>query len=246
MNWIRRHAATLIWIALIAFVVTLAAGTLSDQFFSKSPTAPQNPETAIAWVGTLPVNAEKYQETLLAMINQFQQRYPQSSIPPEWYEMMQYNALQESVQYTVLLNAAEKANVRVSGSQLQSAMDAIYAQYHLKDNAALREFLKKNQYPYDKFEAQLRNDLMVQTFLQNLQNSVTVTDRDMANKYTQINASHILIRPTSPTENPQAAHDRAAAVYKKILAGMSFEKAAQHYSEDPGSKGRNGNLGWVR
>ena len=62
----------------------------------------------------------------------------------------------------------------------------------------------------------------------------------------EVNAKHILIVPKG--SGFKAEREAAAALEdlrKRILAGESFEKLAAQYSEDPGSKSRGGELGWV-
>lgn len=58
----------------------------------------------------------------------------------------------------------------------------------------------------------------------------------------QRKASHILIRFGS---DAAAARARADAVVAKLKAGGNFAALARQYSEDPGSKNKGGELGWL-
>jgi peptidyl-prolyl cis-trans isomerase D len=62
-----------------------------------------------------------------------------------------------------------------------------------------------------------------------------------------VKASHILI---TPKEKTQEAALKAKATADSLLAvikrGGSFDKLAKEYSEDPGSKSKGGDLGWIR
>ncbi len=56
-----------------------------------------------------------------------------------------------------------------------------------------------------------------------------------------VNASHILINFGTDTN---AAKVKADEIYKRIKAGEDFGTIASQVSDDPGSKVKNGNLGW--
>ncbi len=61
-------------------------------------------------------------------------------------------------------------------------------------------------------------------------------------------ASHILIQTpaNADAQAVQAAHARAADIVAKArMDGADFAELAREYSEDPGSKGAGGDLGWI-
>lgn len=71
-----------------------------------------------------------------------------------------------------------------------------------------------------------------------------VRDRDPQGQW--IDLSHILfeLKPTRTDEN--RAIERAASIRRQIAGGQStFEQAVERYSEDPDSKARGGDLGWI-
>jgi peptidyl-prolyl cis-trans isomerase D len=63
----------------------------------------------------------------------------------------------------------------------------------------------------------------------------------------QLQASHALVRvgETGGSEAEDRARDRIAALITRARAGEDFGKLAREISEDPGSKDRGGDLGWV-
>jgi peptidyl-prolyl cis-trans isomerase D len=85
-----------------------------------------------------------------------------------------------------------------------------------------------------------------------------VADADVETYYTEhaqefetpreVQISHILVRV--PDTGGSAAEDRAKAkaadLIKRVKAGEAFAKLAAENSEDPGSKAKGGELGWVR
>ncbi len=64
---------------------------------------------------------------------------------------------------------------------------------------------------------------------------------------TRVHVKHILIRVAAdaPEDAVKAAQDKIAEIKKKLSEGSEFEELAKQYSEDPGSKNRGGDVGFV-
>ena len=85
-----------------------------------------------------------------------------------------------------------------------------------------------------------------------------VTDADVEKYYTEhakefeapreLKASHVLVRvgETGGSEAEDKAREKIADVIKRAKAGEDFAKLAGEISEDPGSKTKGGDLGWVK
>ncbi len=62
----------------------------------------------------------------------------------------------------------------------------------------------------------------------------------------EVRVKHILVRPKGQNFTAEKkANDILQTLRKRILKGESFEKLAAKYSEDPGSKVKGGDIGWV-
>ena len=57
--------------------------------------------------------------------------------------------------------------------------------------------------------------------------------------------SHIFFRTKGKNYSIDSAMKKARVVYKKLQNGVPWDTLVQKYSEDPGSRRRNGDIGWV-
>ncbi len=104
----------------------------------------------------------------------------------------------------------------------------------------------------------MRDNLVANAELQQLDKSVTLTDDDLkkayeANKkdYEQVKARHVLIAfkgsPAAQQGKPELTDDQAKAkaedIRKKLVAGADFAEIAKKESDDTGSGSRGGDLG---
>ncbi len=60
----------------------------------------------------------------------------------------------------------------------------------------------------------------------------------------QVNARHILMKPTEVMDD-ETVRQKLAQIRARVLKGESFEAVASVTSEDPGSAGNGGDLGWT-
>ena len=58
-----------------------------------------------------------------------------------------------------------------------------------------------------------------------------------------INARHILIKPDELTSDKES-REKLETIREQVLLGADFTQLAKQYSDDPGSKGLGGDLGW--
>lgn len=63
----------------------------------------------------------------------------------------------------------------------------------------------------------------------------------------QVRARHILVKMTAPAsaEEKEKAREKAEGLLKKIKAGEDFAKLAEAFSDDPASKDKGGDLGFL-
>ncbi len=103
----------------------------------------------------------------------------------------------------------------------------------------------------------MTNALLAQEFMrENVESKVKVTDKEVKEYYekhkkeftqpAQVRARHILVKVPADADKKawEDARKKAEMIREKAVKGEDFAKLAQQYSEDPGSKGRGGDLGY--
>jgi len=92
--------------------------------------------------------------------------------------------------------------------------------------------------------------------LTQLRQNAQVSDADLKAQYQQniqqyevpnrVHAEHILLMTVGKTDAEiEEIHQKAEDVLKQAKKGTNFEDLAKKYSEDPGSKDKGGDLGWI-
>lgn len=73
---------------------------------------------------------------------------------------------------------------------------------------------------------------------------VKVTDKDPAGAW--VEASHILFAVTPSRSDEEQARERAEDIYQQVTSGkLDFVEAIRRHSEDPDSRSRDGDMGWI-
>jgi parvulin-like peptidyl-prolyl isomerase len=106
--------------------------------------------------------------------------------------------------------------------------------------------------------ALMKENLVAQAQLTNIEKGITVTDEELKKKYDadkntyeQVKARHILIAfkgsPAAQEGKPELTEEQAKAkaedLHKQIVGGASFDELAKKESDDVGSGSRGGDLG---
>src|SRR5436305_6744391 len=102
------------------------------------------------------------------------------------------------------------------------------------------------------------NQIVVQKFLETqITSKVTVSDQTAREFYDKnksqmtaperVHLRHIVVQVAqkAPPAEKAKAKQKADEIYKKAQGGEDFAKLATQYSDDPASKGRGGDIGWI-
>ena len=154
-------------------------------------------------------------------------------------------ALNQAVDFELVL-ADAKRNVRVGGADLRKTIDEIMAQSGVKERAQFERLLTQQGVTWGQFEDFIRDELLVEKRVQQLESKITVTPEDLR----EVRVRHILIR-TSPTLEGQAkskdeetAKTKIDEIRQKAVTGSDFAALAKAGSQDPGSAVQGGDLGF--
>lgn len=241
-----REKARYIGIVIIAFfVLTMSAGAFYFKDLFKQSRGKKMSQTVLGTVGNLPIDSAKYTDLISQTMAQFQQQHIQH-IDPEMAEMVAYSCLTQAAQYTILKESAKTSKIKVSSDEVDQSLESVYREYDLKDKKQLKALLKKNNYPYDQFIDNVKQDILVQKFSESLKSQVTVTEQDIKNKYTQVLVQHILLLTNTDTSGTdEQVLKKIQEIETQIHKGLSFSEAAVRYSQDSKSKDKKGELGWI-
>ena len=110
----------------------------------------------------------------------------------------------------------------------------------------------------ERFREDLRNQMLTEKLQNTILGDVNVTPQEVETFFAaipkdsvpyfnaEVEISEIVYKPKANPEQMKLAKEKLEKIRERILAGESFEKLAQQYSEDYGSAKSGGNLGWVK
>ena len=173
---------------------------------------------------------------------------------------LERSILKSMIDQKIILKRAEIDSVSIEENEVDLALDqqiqmlVSQAGGEKKAEEALGQTLKsfRREFWYD-----MRDRLLSEKYQQKLINSVMVTRLDVLNFYNVYKDSlpslplkakirHCLIKVKPSEAAKKASISFLRGLKKRLMKGESFSDLAEKYSEDPGSRGNGGELGWVK
>lgn len=175
--------------------------------------------------------------------------------------------LDRMIDETLLLQRAKREGVQVSDQEVDAAVQEQFNRIRstFDSDQAFRDAVESagmNMFQFRQmWRRQIRANLLRQRFRQQLLSGselppATVTDEEIRRYFEQNQGSNqrpatlSFERITVAPEPSEAARDSAVAEAQRALEelrdGTAFEVVARRYSDDPGTRERGGELGWVR
>jgi peptidyl-prolyl cis-trans isomerase SurA len=193
-------------------------------------------------------------------IAQFERRLAKAQQPVPPRAELAEEALHSLISERLQLQAAKRLGISVGEAEVDDTVAMIAARNRL-DERGLREALAKDGLTWERFRAEVRQQLLVQRLRDRVtQGSDTVSESEIdhfiaafpdlkrrfaeeASGVVQTQVRHILLK-TKPTLSDEAAEARLKALKERVARGESFEVLARTHSED-GSAANGGLIGWV-
>jgi len=216
------------------------------------------------------VNGEKIPRALydLNMSNR-QSMGEQDATQERWTKV---GLLDSLIQAALIRQAVKREHIKVTSADVRKKIDEQVEQTlntRFPEKRALKRYLKKQNQTLDQYKAQLKSEIskdkegleqqVAQDKLKELiESRVALTDEELKDSYTEVKASHVLIKPdeeaakTKPAAGqPQPdgdalAKQKAEALQAQVKQGADFAKLARENSQDPGSGPKGGDLGWFK
>jgi peptidyl-prolyl cis-trans isomerase SurA len=179
---------------------------------------------------------------------------------PQVFNSLQRRALKDMINSKILLLQAQADSVEVNERNIQNTLEQQIQQY--VQMAGSEEMLEMYfDTPMKKIRELLYERIKSSMISQQLQSekfsNISITRPEVVNFYREnrdsipdlperIDIDHILMTEKPSQSSKEAAYQRAMSLREDILNDeISFEDAAREYSEDPGSAGEGGDLGFV-
>ena len=219
-----------------------------------------DPEAVVLRVNGKEIKQKDLLQAMQATIQQLQAR----GISPQQLQQLQgtliKNIENQIITQTLMEQAVKKENITVDAAKFEKIKTEIRENFkkspQAKRGMSFEDALKQNGSTPEKFEADIKNQMMIKQFVDSLVKDVKDVSDETAKKYYDDNldkfkqpelvtASHILILIDKTDDEAKKAEKKAKIekIRRDIIAGtITFEDAAKANSDCP-SKAQGGALG---
>ncbi|MCF8720722.1 peptidylprolyl isomerase [Nitrospina gracilis] len=176
------------------------------------------------------------------------------SLPP--YEEVRLQTLDQMIDEILLIGVAERLNMIVEESQMQSALDDIRARGNLTQEQ-LVEMLKQEGRTIEEYKKRIREQILLSRVINlEIRSRIKVTKEDIAEYYDahrkefwstpKVRARHILfiLDNTLTQDEVELKKNKAQMALEQIQSGRDFVEVAKEFSEDV-TASNGGDLGML-
>lgn len=232
LSYLRRKMKTIMIVVAVLFAGTMFYG-LGYKGIKNVQEGPK--KGSIATINGREIDHVKLQQTVNRIFSQEKGR-----VTPDQAMMDQTLALQQVIEFTIMLDESRRS-MRVSGEELEQAIDQIMQANKIPNRNALKDALKNMGQEYSQFKNSLKEEILVSKMVNTVRGGVTIGPNDLR----EVQAGHILITPKGNDEKSDfEARAKAEDILAKIKKGQNFAALAMQFSDDPGSAKNGGDLGY--
>src|SRR5438552_2516397 len=216
----------------VGLLVVIAAFVLTSVYVGSMSGGARNRGDVVATVNGEAIPVERYQRRYQAYLDAYSRVYRDRFSPTLAEQLgLPQQAVNDLVQEAVVVQRARAEGLEVGDEELNAQIQAVpaFAENGRFSLARYQDFLRRRGVSASAFE-----------------NDYTEHAKDFETPR-QVHAAHVLVvvPQTGGSEAEDKARAKVADVIRRAKAGEDFGKLAAELSEDPGSKPKGGDLGWI-
>src|SRR3979490_936507 len=155
--------------------------------------------------------------------------------PAELQDEFRYKNEKVKLDYALIKPEDLESKISPDEAEIRAAYEKNKAKYQVPERRVARYALVDVN--------QIRQNVQVSDDMLKLQYQANIQQYEVPNR---VHAEHILLMTVGKTDAEiEEIHQKAEDVLKQAKKGTNFEELAKKYSEDPGSKDKGGDLGWI-
>ncbi len=219
LTYLRKKMKTI----MIAVAIVFAASMFYGISMTRG-TGTRGRAKGLAKINGKQVDAYRYREIMNRIIRQFGDQARSQDLA-----LIENLALAQTIDFMLILFEAKK-KVRISGREVDMALDGIVKQEKLTSKKDLERALQRTDLSMSKFKSMIKDEMMVQKMIARVRGEVRVGPDDLR----EVKASHILMTTEA----------FAKELLERVNKGENFSRLAKKYSQDSGSAVKGGDLGF--
>jgi peptidyl-prolyl cis-trans isomerase C len=231
----------------------LGGATSAEQ----APPAPVKPVAAELPDVIARVNGEAISRGELEMaVSEIEARAGQP-MPADQRDRVLRAVLDQLIGFRLLAQESVARKATVAEAELEKRLDQIRSQF--PSDEVFQQQLKQRQLTLEKLRADTRANMQITAMLEAELGTRTAVSAEQVNDFyvknpaafqqgERVKASHILVRVQANADaaEREKALAKATAILADVKAGKDFAALAKEHSEDPGSGGNGGDLGYFQ
>ncbi len=178
---------------------------------------------------------------------------------PQLYNQLSKQFLQTLIDEKLLLIQAEEDTIEADEAQVEEAVKQ-QLDYLIQQVGSEERLVEYYRAPIPIIKKEMRKQIANQMKIQQLRQkhfgNITISRKEVETFYQQfrdslpqveasVDISHILMQIKPSEESAQKALEKIKTIKRLLAEGQDFAQVARQYSEDPGTRDRGGDLGFV-